>query len=123
MGIKYKILKIIGSLTIILVIGTVLDYFVHSLSPHFDVPGYYFRNKIIFGILYGLIALWLFKRVTNLNLKAVLFSLFISIILQTRYLIEGYDLGFVFLFMGVHFVVFLIPALIVFNLFPRLFRQ
>ena len=74
MGIKYKILKIIGSLTIILVIGTVLDYFVHSLSPHFDVPGYYFRNKIIFGILYGLIALWLFKRVTNLNLKAVLFS-------------------------------------------------
>ena len=39
----------------IILVFTFFDYLIHSLSEKYTVPSYYFRNKVIFGTLIGLI--------------------------------------------------------------------
>lgn len=119
---EIKVLEIIGLVLVILVIGTALDFATHSLSEKFTVPEYYFKDKIIFGTLWGVVALWAFQKVKNPNTKAALFAGTVAVLLQIRYLLTGYALWFVVLFLFLHFLMFLIPALIIFKRFPEIFK-
>lgn len=106
----------IAILLAVICIGTIFDWFAHRTSPQFDVPSSYFRNKILFGTLIGFIALRIFSRfVKNTGWLAFAVTLTVAILLQVRYSLEGYDPFFVFLFLGIHFVVFFVPALLLFR--------
>ncbi len=115
-------LKRIGWLLLVVLIGTALDYAVHSLNIKFAVPEYYFRNKIIFATLLLDIGLFLFWRIRSASVKSVLVTAFFAILLQARYAITGYPLWFVFFFMVVHFAVFMPPLYGVFRFRPNLFN-
>lgn len=113
-----KILIIFLVIFGIILVFTLIDYLFHQLSPDYSVPSYYFRNKIIFGTLIGLIC-YFFIRKLNVFKKALVFSLIIVILLQIRYYIEGYSKYFVFLFLGIHFVILLIVSFAGFNIFKK----
>ena len=83
-----------------------IDYLFHQLSNEYDVPGYYYKNKIIYGTIIGFLA-YLLTRKQKLLTKALVFSAGVSILLQIRYYLEGYPLDFVLLFLGIHFVILL----------------
>ena len=87
----------------IILIFTLFDYLVHSLSPDYDVPSYYFRNKAIFGTLLCFVTLLIVRRRSTL-VKTAVIATTVSILLQTRYAIEGYPTWFVLGFLVVHFV-------------------
>lgn len=120
-GIKF--LKQLGLVLIIVVIATIIDFFTHSSSPKFYVPPEYYRNKIIFSALWGMIILFVFRKIKNLTGKAFIFAGFIALVLQIKYFLQGYDRFFVFLFMFLHFFMFLVPAWVVFKLYPKYFRS
>ena len=118
---KYKFVKEIGLVLVISLIATFIDWIVHSSSPRFYVEPEYYRNKIIFATLWGMIALFVFKKIKNINLKAIIFSGVIATVLQVKYFLQGYDKFFVFLFLFLHFFMLLIPALIIFRKFREVF--
>jgi len=101
-------------LAVILVFGA-FDYVAHSSSDEYSVPPRYFRNKIIFGTLYGFIAYVLARRLPLFR-RAFVFSLVVSILLQIRYFLEGYALDFVILFLGIHFLILLPTAYLAFGM-------
>ena len=118
---RFDFKKIFYSVIIVLMIilvFTIIDYAVHSFSEEYAVPPYYFRNKIIFGTLIGLVA-YFFVRKLKLIKKSVIFSAVISILLQTRYFLEGYSIKFVAEFLVFHFVMILVPALVIFKFFEK----
>ena len=111
-----KNLKIIILVLAVIVIGTVIDYFVHSTNPDFSVPAEYFINKIIFGTVWGSIFVFILRRyIKNPRALAAGVSLGVAIVLQTKYFLQGYNLYFVFLFMILHFLMFLVPAWLLFK--------
>lgn len=99
----------------IILIFAMIDFLIHKLSNEYDVPGYYFRNKVIFGTLIGFFS-YLFIRKQKLWVKSLAFSILVSVLLQTRYYLEGYPADFVFLFLGIHFAILLAVSLLVFKL-------
>jgi len=103
---------------IIILLFTALDYFTHGLSPEYSVPNYYFRNKIIFGTLIGFLAL-IFLNKINWGKRALLTSLIVSVLLQTKYYLEGYPKKFVFEFMLFHFLMLVVSSFIVFWILYR----
>ena len=103
---------------LIILLFTALDYFTHGLSPEYSVPNYYFRNKIIFGTLIGFLAL-IFLNKINWGKRALLTSLIVSVLLQTRYYLEGYPKKFVFEFMLFHFLMLVVSSFIVFWILYR----
>ena len=103
---------------IIILIFTLIDAFIHSLSEKWIVPDYYFRSKIIFGSLIGFIT-FLFVKKKKLFVKSLIFSGVISILLQIRYFLEGYSLKFVLEFLVFHFLMLLPVSLVVFWLFRK----
>ncbi|MEK6855271.1 MAG: hypothetical protein AABX73_03545 [Nanoarchaeota archaeon] len=115
--------KQVGIVLLIVVVATLIDWGVHSSRPEFFVDFEYYRNKIIFATLWGLVALWIASkyRIESTNKRALIFAGLISVVLQTKYFLQGYDLFFVFLFMFLHFFMFLIPALIAFNKYKKIF--
>ncbi|MBI5400850.1 MAG: hypothetical protein HZB12_01920 [Candidatus Yonathbacteria bacterium] len=97
------------SLTVL--IGTGLDFLAHQIRVDYAVPSYYFPDKIIFGIIWGIVIYWFVSRKIKNRLGAALsFGAFLSALLQVRYFLEGYPVSFVLIFLGVHFVVFALPA-------------
>ena len=106
-------IRFIIVLAVILVFGA-FDYYAHSLSDEYSVPSRYFRNKIIFGTLYGFVT-YLVVRKQSLFKRTIIFSLAVSILLQIRYFLEGYPLDFVELFLGIHFGILLIVSYIAFK--------
>ena len=121
---NYKIAKQIGLLILVMAIATFIDWRVHESNPRFYVEWEYYRNKVIFGALWGFAGFWVFKRwVKNLDFLALVVSTVIAVSLQTKYFFEGRPLDFVFIFMGLHFLMFLAPAFVIFRLFPRVFRD
>lgn len=110
-----KVIWIFLSVLGIILLFTLIDFFVHQLSPKYDVPSYYFRNKIIFGTLLGFFS-YLVVRKQKLLVKVLVFSAIISVLLQIRYYLEGYPRDFVFLFLGIHFVILLGVSWLVFKL-------
>src|SRR3989338_8356988 len=117
-----KYLKRAGLVLVVVLIATLIDYIVHSSSPAYYVPAEYFQNKIIFALLWGFVALWLTKKVKTPVFKALIFAGLISIVLHTKYFLQGYTLSFVFLFMFLHFIMLLVPAVIIFNKFRKIFE-
>ena len=104
--------------------ATLIDWAVHSTSSRFYVEFEYYRNKVLFGTIWGLIGFFVFRRirwVNNYKKLAVLVSLVIAATLQAKYFFLGYDKFFVFLFFFLHFLMFLPPMLFVFKKFPRVF--
>ena len=101
-----KIIYSFITVLVIILIFTFIDYLFHQLSNGYDVPGYYYKNKIIYGTIIGFLA-YLLTRKQKLLTKALVFSAGVSIILQIRYYLEGYPLDFVLLFLGIHFVILL----------------
>lgn len=91
----------------IILIFTAADYLIHSLSEEYAVPSFYFRNKIIYGVLIGLVA-YLVVRNKPLIFKSLIFSASIAVLLQARYFIEGYPLGFVLEFLVIHFLMLVV---------------
>jgi len=101
-----KVLIAFVIVLLIILLFAFVDFLIHLLKAEYSVPSYYFRNKIIFGTIIGLVAYY-FVRNQKLFLKSLIFSLAVSILLQIRYFIEGYSLSFVLLFLGIHFIILL----------------
>jgi len=91
----------------VILVFTAIDYFVHSLSPDYAVPSWYFGNKIIFGTIIGFIA-FLFVKNKPILTKTLVVSAAIAILLQIRYYLLNYPLNFVLLFLVIHFVILLV---------------
>jgi quinol-cytochrome oxidoreductase complex cytochrome b subunit len=95
-----------------------IDFLIHSSSEEYAVPSYYFRNKIIFGTIIGLITYYIIRK-TPLLAKALLFSAIVSVLLQIRYFLEGYPIKFVVEFLFIHFAILLPLSLLAFYLFRK----
>ncbi len=98
---------IIISVLLIILVFAGIDYFVHSLNEaDWGVPGYYFTNKIIYGIIWGLVAYFLIRRWKAVKkIRSLIFSVVVAAILQIRYAYEGYSMSFVLLFLVLHFLI------------------
>ena len=119
---KFRNLALIFlSVFIIILIFTLVDVFVHSLSEEYAVLDYYFRNKIIFGTIIGFVT-YLFIKRSSLFVKSLIFSVVISILLQIRYFLEGYSLKFVIEFLFFHFLMLLPVSLVYFKIFNELLK-
>lgn len=105
----------IPRLIILILVFTGVDYLFHSLLPQWAVPEYYFKNKIIFGFLWSILALFASFEFHKIKYKALVFSLIVSIVLQLRYYLEGYSLGFVLTFLVIHFAIFYVLSFVMFN--------
>ncbi len=92
-------------LLIVILLFTVIDHAIHGLENSWSVPDYYFRNKIPFGFLWGVVGLLLAIKFQNIWLKSLSVAGIISIALQVRYFIEGYPINFVLLFLLFHFII------------------
>lgn len=114
----WKIVPIVPIMLGIVLVFTLADFFVHSLSPEYAVPERYFRNKVMFGTLYGVLIFLLVRR-QPLLARSIIFSFVLSALLQARYLLEGYPLNFVFLFLGVHFVILLPLSFVFFRIMEK----
>ncbi len=79
-------------LAVLILAFAAVDYFFHTLAPEWAVPEYYFRNKIIFGFLWGLPILFFALKFSDLWSKSLFFSGALSLILQIRYYWEGYPI-------------------------------
>ncbi len=99
--------------------ATAIDYATHALSDRFAVPEYYFRNKVIFGVLWACVGFYLFRRVRSAAYLSALVSGTIAVLLQFRYFLEGYATWFVFLFLFLHFLMFWLAFYLMLRLWPR----
>ena len=105
LGVK-EILLTLGIAIAIVLTFSFFDYLVHSLNIEYSVPPRYFPHKILYGTIIGFVTLLIFRKQKPLT-KSLIFSAAISILLQIRYYLEGYPKDFVFLFLGIHFVILL----------------
>lgn len=119
---KDKILKIIFIgviLLIVILLFTIIDYSIHSLESAWNVPDYYFRNKILFGFVLGILGLIFARKFQNIWFKALIVAGIVAITLQFRYFIEGYLLSFVLLFLLIHFVILYLLSVGMFSVFNK----
>ncbi|MFA4952753.1 MAG: hypothetical protein WC584_00870 [Candidatus Pacearchaeota archaeon] len=114
-----KYISIFFIVFLIILILTFIDFLIHSLSKEYAVPDYYFRNKIIFGTIIGLIIYFLVKN-KNPLIKSLTFSVVVSVLLQIRYFLEGYPIRFVIEFLAIHFIILFIVSIITFKYLKRL---
>jgi len=105
LGIR-EVLLTLGIAIAIVLTFSFFDYLIHSLSEEYSVPPRYFPHKILYGTIIGFVAL-LVTRKQKILTRSLIFSAATSIILQIRYYLEGYPKDFVFLFLGIHFVILL----------------
>lgn len=105
-------IKRILTILAIIFLGTIIDYVVHQIDPRFSVPSSYFPHKIFYGTLWAFAGYLVFKKYLNTPLKfALAISATPAIILQIIYIINGHLLLWVsFLFMLLHFLMFLLPG-------------
>ncbi len=107
--------KRIGLILLIIVLGTVIDYVVHQMSPNFSVPSSYFPHKIFYGTLWGFVGYLVFgawfKWLKTPLWTAVAIAAVPAVALQTMYFIQGHQLKWVvFFFLVAHFFMFLLPG-------------
>jgi hypothetical protein len=116
---EYKgIVKVILVVLVIIIVFTFIDYLFHLISEEYSVPSYYYKNKVIYGTVIGLIT-YFFIRNKNLLKKALIFSGVVAVLLQIRYYLEGYALDFVVLFLFVHFAILLIISYFMFKVLDK----
>lgn len=119
-----KFLKIAGLIAAMMVGGTIIDWVVHSTDVRFYVPAEYYRNKIIFGAIWGTAAYYALKYwwgVASPKSMAVAVPAAIALILQTKYYYLGYNRFFVFLFLFLHFFMFLPFSFYIFRRYRDIF--
>ena len=123
LGIKFRdyFYTLLAAIAIISLF-TLIDYYVHTLSEEYSVPGYYFKNKMIFGTIYCFIGLLIFRN-WKLIWKSLFLSGFISVVLQTRYYFEGYPSEFVLEFLLFHFLMLIPSCLIVLWIYGKFFKR
>ena len=117
-----RFLKQLWLLALIIGSGTIIDWIVHSSVEQFHVEPEYYLGKIIFGIVWGLIALWALKRVarvSNPKILAIGVPAVVALFLQTKYFYQGRDNFFVFLFLVLHFLMFLPGSFWAFKKYPK----
>lgn len=114
-------IKVLALMILIVLSATGIDWLAHQISPAYEVPSDYFRNKIIYATIWGLLGLMAMPTENNMTRKAAWISFMIAVVLQTRYFLQGYDLPFVALFVFIHFFAFFIPMAVVFTNFPEIF--
>ena len=102
------------SLAVCILLFTFFDYLAHGLTARWKVPDYYFKNKIIYGFLWGIVLFFVVRKMQNIWLKSAVFSGIIRLLLQLRYYIEGYDLSFVVIFLFIHFIILYFLSAIMF---------
>lgn len=113
-----RLLQRLVLMAFVVIVGTFIDHYVHALRPHWYVEAGYFRNKILFGVLWGLAGWYALRRVLAVTKSwqmALGVPAVIALILQTKYFYQGYDLGFVVGFLFLHYLMFLPSALVVFR--------
>jgi hypothetical protein len=118
---KLRIREVLLTLAVAIVIVltfSFFDYLAHSLNIEYSVPPRYFPHKILYGSIIGFIALLIFRKKKPL-IKSLIFSAAISILLQIRYYLEGYPKNFVFLFLGIHFVILLATSFCLFKFLEK----
>lgn len=115
----YHYIQILCGLAGMIFIFALVDYFFHSLTPKWQVPEYYFRNKIIYGFLLSIPALYISSKLPKVWERSLVFSLILSIFLQVRYYIEGYPLDFVLVFLLIHFCILYLLTLFMFNIIKK----
>ncbi len=113
-----KILIVFFILLLTIFIFTAIDYYFHTLSEEYAVPGYYFTNKIIFGTIIAFIAYYFVRKMAFWK-KSLIISAVTSVLLQARYYLEGYPKDFVLEFMLFHFLMLLPASMIVFYIFRK----
>lgn len=75
---------------------------------------------LLAGVLaLGILMNWIAEHFKKPTKMAIFFSFAIALGLQTKYFFLGFDLFFVFLFMFLHFAMFLLPAVILFKKYPE----
>ena len=99
----------------VVLIFTLIDYLTHHLNSAFAVPEYYYRNKVIFATIFVFV-IYVFTEKMKLIPRAFLISAITVILLQIKYYVQGYPKWFVFLFLGLHFLMLLVPAWLGFKL-------
>lgn len=109
-------IKWLAILFILILVFTAIDYVFHIVKAEWSVPEYYFRNKIIFGFLWGIPALFIASKLPKLWQKSLIFSGVLAVILQTRYYLEGYPTNFVLIFLLIHFLILLALSFVMFKL-------
>lgn len=113
-------LIILAAILVLITIFSLIDYFAHSLSEEYSVPGRYFTNKMIFGTLIAFFS-YLALRSKSLILKSLFVSALTSLLLQLRYFIEGYSVEFVILFLFIHFLILFPFSIFIFWLLKKYF--
>lgn len=110
---KKILLSFVETLGIVLIF-TLVDYFLHQGDSEYSVPSRYFVNKIIFGTIIGFIVLVILRKFKPV-FKSLIFSATVAILLQVRYYIEGYSLDFVITFLVLHFLILFVASFLVFK--------
>lgn len=110
-----RISLVVLTILVVIIIFTFIDYLFHILKEEYAVPSRYFTNKIIYGTIIGLITYY-FVRDKQPVIKSLIFSGVISILLQIRYFVEGYNIDFVVLFFFIHFAILLIVSYLSFKI-------
>lgn len=108
-------------MVLVIGLGTIIDWAVHSSHQSLYVEPEYYTGKLIFGTIWALVGLWLLKNVVHMqNPKhlAIGVPAFVALFLQTKYFYQGRDNFFVFLFLFLHFLMFLPFSFWVFKKFP-----
>jgi hypothetical protein len=119
-----RFLKQFGLLLAMMLVGTLIDFAVHSTRQAWYVEFAYFPAKIIFGTVWGYIAFRLLRRTLgtgSVRGLALGVPALIALFLQTKYFYQGRDLGFVFFFMFAHYLMFLPPAFFIFSRYRQTF--
>jgi hypothetical protein len=117
------VLKIILLIFVSIMIGTIIDYFVHRSNVRFSVPSSYFPHKIFYGTIWAVVSLFIARKFTKKWLELAIISSFVpAVALQTIYFIKMHlALDVVLLFLVLHFFMFLAPMLILFKKYRNLF--
>lgn len=112
----YKWARVFGLILFIILVFAFFDYLAHLLSEEYAVPSYYFKNKIIYGTLWGMVVyLMTFNWKAKLGLRSFVFSFLVALILQVRYAYEGYPLNFVVEFLFIHFAILWVVSYLIFK--------
>ncbi|MDP3999327.1 MAG: hypothetical protein Q8P76_01880 [bacterium] len=108
----------------IICLGTIIDYIAHQIDPRFSVPSSYFPHKILYGTLWAFAGYLVFKKYLNTPFKlALVLSATPAIILQIIYIINGHLFLWVsFLFMVLHFLMFLLPGFYICRKYQSVFN-
>lgn len=99
-------------------VGTFIDWVVHSAHENFYVEPEYYLGKVVFGLIWGLAGYYVLRHLLKVSTwrgLALGVPIVIAAFLQTKYFYQGRDNFFVFLFLVLHFFMFLPASFYIFK--------